>query len=323
MANKLSDAVAYICSQYSEANLGDLSNARLTKLIYLADWTLATETGHQLTDIKWKFNHYGPWVPDVMESIAQDERFSTEMVVNYYGARKMQITLRPEWREKLSLAAPTSLTAIELNGLDSTIKETENLYFGQFIDFVYDTFPVQHGTRHQTLNLELLAADLNSEKYKNRSVDYRKAGLDAFAYATMRDRVIKQAARLFLKVSTETVATKWQGLSEIAHFAEGSIISELSFEPEAVVLGSAGNSWLMTLSGVVQLQGTITNQGWLDLATDETDVSMAVQIVDPFWSEEEMLISKSALCEVTFAVRGTDPDSWVVELTQAEMISGE
>ena len=69
----LRDVVAYLCSHYPHRE--ELSKARLTKMVYLADWKSALQRGSQLTEIKWQFNHYGPYVDDVVNSVRNDPEF--------------------------------------------------------------------------------------------------------------------------------------------------------------------------------------------------------------------------------------------------------
>ena len=65
--SKLVDIAGYLVANYPYP--GQLSNARLTKMIYLADWYHTVLTGRRLTEINWYFDHYGPYVKDVFESL--------------------------------------------------------------------------------------------------------------------------------------------------------------------------------------------------------------------------------------------------------------
>ena len=47
--DNVKDIVAYICCKYPYSS--ELSNARLTKLVYLADWMSAVANDEQVTDI--------------------------------------------------------------------------------------------------------------------------------------------------------------------------------------------------------------------------------------------------------------------------------
>ncbi|MEZ5576726.1 MAG: DUF4065 domain-containing protein [Candidatus Competibacteraceae bacterium] len=58
--NRLQNIMAYFGIEYPHKF--ELSKARLTKMIYLADWFSSLADGKKLTDIEWLFNHYGPYV---------------------------------------------------------------------------------------------------------------------------------------------------------------------------------------------------------------------------------------------------------------------
>jgi hypothetical protein len=84
--NHLRDIVAYICRNYPHKD--ELSNARVTKMVYLADWRSALERGKTLSGITWKFNHYGPFVYDVIEAVRKDSAFQVISTWNMYGEPK-------------------------------------------------------------------------------------------------------------------------------------------------------------------------------------------------------------------------------------------
>ena len=152
MTQPLVNVMAYLARHYPSPE--DLSNARLTKLVYLADWESAKRTGAPLTATRWVFNHYGPWVPDVMDTARRTpEYFRVRDARNAYGTDKTVIEALP--------AADTlaqMLTLSQRQVLDAVIKKTRSMYFGQFIDYVYDTYPVQRTDRYAALNLRSLAA---------------------------------------------------------------------------------------------------------------------------------------------------------------------
>ena len=68
---KLIDIILYILKNYPHKN--ELSNARLTKMIYLIDWRSAFDNGKQITNIKWYFDNYGSFVHDVEEEIVNHQ----------------------------------------------------------------------------------------------------------------------------------------------------------------------------------------------------------------------------------------------------------
>ncbi|KTD83093.1 type II toxin-antitoxin system antitoxin SocA domain-containing protein [Legionella waltersii] len=60
---KLKDVIAYTLKNYPIKE--ELSNARITKIIFLADWHQAINYGRQISKIKWVFDNYGPFVWDI------------------------------------------------------------------------------------------------------------------------------------------------------------------------------------------------------------------------------------------------------------------
>lgn len=151
--NKLQNIVAYLCLHYPYKS--ELSKARLTKLVYLADWFSAIITGKQMTDIQWIFNHYGPYVDDVINAVDGIYGFSISRESNMYGTAKDVISFEEN-------NYVINLSEMECSILNTVIEKTKNLYFNDFIDYVYSTYPVHSNERYSVLNLELLAKQYKS-----------------------------------------------------------------------------------------------------------------------------------------------------------------
>ncbi len=85
--NILAQVMAYYCLTYPHPQ--ELSDARLTKMVYLSDWFSALSLGDQITDISWYFNHYGPYVEDVLTTAQRyPDLFKVSLEQNYYGNTK-------------------------------------------------------------------------------------------------------------------------------------------------------------------------------------------------------------------------------------------
>lgn len=154
--NKLRSIMAYIAKTYPHKN--DLSKARLTKLIYLSDWFSSLLDGKQMTNIKWIFNHYGPYVDDISNIAAFDSEFSIKPEKTVYGSDKYVISYCGD-------AVESSLSEREKAIIDAVIHKTETMYFNDFINYVYSTYPVSSSERYSEMNLEDLA-----NKYKNERI---------------------------------------------------------------------------------------------------------------------------------------------------------
>lgn len=147
MDTKLHDAIVRICQRYPYED--ELSRARVTKLVYLADWEMAREHGTQLTAIDWVFNHYGPYVADVPNTVGLSSDLVEQRTENAFGAPKVLISATPDARE--------SLSPFESAAMDSVLRRTAPMTFTKFIDHVYDSFPIKRSDRYDHLNLVALA----------------------------------------------------------------------------------------------------------------------------------------------------------------------
>ena len=158
MAN-LKDIVYYLIDKYPYK--GALSNARITKMVYLADWYSANIYKKQISDIVWIFNNYGPYVEDVLKvALDNPDIFIVKEVENYYGTSKKLINT-------VSTYTPV-LTDDEKQSIDIVINITKQKTWGQFITFVYSTYPIVVSNRYSTLDLLSLAEEYQAKKRESK-----------------------------------------------------------------------------------------------------------------------------------------------------------
>lgn len=153
--NRLQSIIAYFCLNYPYPN--ELSNSRLTKLIYLADWLSSLADRRQLTAINWLFNHYGPYVDDIKNTVIFSDNFLLQNDQNMYGSSKNMIKFLGNPNEIF-------LTDRDISILNLVIEKTKGKYYNEFVDYIYSTYPVQSQNRYSNLDLVDLA-----EEYRNRS----------------------------------------------------------------------------------------------------------------------------------------------------------
>jgi hypothetical protein len=147
----LKDVLVYLIGKYPYPS--ELSNARVTKLVYLADWRHAITHGRQLTDITWYFDNYGPFVWDVKNVVeSAPDLFACDDTANMYGDRKRLFSL-------VNTSHAPHLSAEERNSLDHVIDATKALNWAQFIKLIYSTYPVMSSERYSNLDLARLAKD--------------------------------------------------------------------------------------------------------------------------------------------------------------------
>ncbi|CAI6141002.1 TPA: SocA family protein [Acinetobacter baumannii] len=148
--NRLQSIIAYLCIHYPYPS--ELSNSRLTKLVYLADWFSALADDEQLTNINWLFNHYGPYVDDVKNAVLYSHNFSLHNDQNIFGSNKNVIMFHGDDEE-------IRLSDRDKRILDLVIDKTKGKYYNEFIDYVYSTYPVQSQNRYSNLDLIRLARE--------------------------------------------------------------------------------------------------------------------------------------------------------------------
>lgn len=154
MTVSLQSLLAYICEFYPHKR--ELSDARVTKMVYLADWKSALERGQQITNIQWTFNNFGPYVDDVIRTVSSDPTFEVKLETNVFGQPKKAIKLREGCHYEPGTLTPDT-TAI----LDFVIEATKGLYWKGFIDLVYATYPIATQPRYTKLDLVALAKEYN------------------------------------------------------------------------------------------------------------------------------------------------------------------
>lgn len=146
MKNKLKDVLSYIVKNYPYSD--DLTKTRTTKLVYLVDWEYTKKYGHQLTNIKWFFDHYGPYVSDVLDEADKDRRISIKKTKSNFGTVKYMVM--PKFTKNDIVY---SLTADEIEVIDDVIEKTKLLSWNQFIRYVYDTSPIKNSEKYEKLDL--------------------------------------------------------------------------------------------------------------------------------------------------------------------------
>lgn len=140
---------AYLASNYPYPH--ELSESRLVKMMYLADWRAAIIHGERLTDIEWIFNHYGPYTSQATSDIIDRNGFRVRESQNYYGSNKRIFEYVGD------KAILESLQPWQIEVIDFVITETKHLSYSAFMKLVYGTYPIVVSDRYSTLDLVCLA----------------------------------------------------------------------------------------------------------------------------------------------------------------------
>lgn len=143
----LTDIIAYLLREYPHKH--ELSNGRVTKMIYLADWKSVLLRGQQVSDINWYFDNYGPFVWDVATLVRdQPDLFDSQLTSNAYGGEKLLLRLKDE-----CYTCP-SLSAADREALDFVMQQTAAKNWNDFIKLVYSTYPIISSDRYTKLDLK-------------------------------------------------------------------------------------------------------------------------------------------------------------------------
>jgi len=153
MKNIISVVIKYLLKEYPHK--AELSASRLTKMIYLMDWKNAIESGSQITNAQWHFDHYGPYVDDFIKIAKEDADIVVENTSNYYGGKKQLFKLSDTFSGALEITPEQKKVA------DFVIDATKQKNYENFIQLVYSTYPVISSERYSDLDLVSMA-----NKYK-------------------------------------------------------------------------------------------------------------------------------------------------------------
>ena len=147
MTNTLKAVMTFILKKYPSKYADEMSNARLTKIVYLADWKNCLENGETITSINWYFDNYGPFVNNIKKTAqSYPDIFKIEDATNMYGQPKKIFKLKDnDIVVDLNKAQKSSITSI--------VDETSKLYWKAFIKLVYSTHPVASSDRYSYLDL--------------------------------------------------------------------------------------------------------------------------------------------------------------------------
>lgn len=148
MNNKLRSVMRYIVKNYPYPD--DLTKTRITKLVYLIDWENVKEYGTQITNIEWFFDHYGPYVSDVLDEADEDKTVSINSTISNFGTVKYIVKPKNDKKELLY----DDLTDNDKDIIDRVIDKTKSFYWNEFINYVYSTEPIKNSTRYSSLDLK-------------------------------------------------------------------------------------------------------------------------------------------------------------------------
>lgn len=155
--NVLLEIIKFVLKSYPKPE--ELSKPRLVKIIYLIDWKYAIDNGKQVSNIDWVFNHYGPYVDDIINLIEiENEIFKLESRQNPYGG----ITHKFELLNKRKTVINLDDNVQDI--VEFIIDKTASLSWSNFISLVYSSYPIKNSTKYSHLNLTTFSKAFNARK---------------------------------------------------------------------------------------------------------------------------------------------------------------
>jgi hypothetical protein len=131
-----------------------LSKARLVKMLYLADWKNCLIEQKQITDVKWYYNHFGPYVMELQTKIENSRYFKIESIMENEVHKDFITSNVIEIGKVFEKINPK-----EKEILNFVIENTKNLNWKDFIKLVYSTYPIMKQPRYTYLDLPSLAIE--------------------------------------------------------------------------------------------------------------------------------------------------------------------
>jgi hypothetical protein len=151
----LEDILIYFCKHYPYGS--DLTELRLTKMLYLADWQHSLHYGKQVTEIAWNRRRIANGVGDIIRRACR----SSDIVVSTEKSRGKS------WLPLVWLKTPSDSEDVKEPVLPSEIKETlkiiigktKNRFWDEVTQLVNSTWPVLSQPGDSRLDLSALARE--------------------------------------------------------------------------------------------------------------------------------------------------------------------
>ena len=145
---------------------GKITKTQLIKLVYLMDLESVRFTGTQISNIKWKFHHYGPYDENLDGRLKKLEKNSTIVVqqkskkdhpddiyfLYQYTGKKIKYEFEPMKKQII----------------DTILSQYGSFTLDALLKYVYETEPMRKAKKGQYLNLKSLLNSESPESFKTQ-----------------------------------------------------------------------------------------------------------------------------------------------------------
>jgi hypothetical protein len=157
---QLDNLVLYLCTAYPRTSRGDLTRARVAKLVYLVDVECVKVYGEPYTSIEWVRDNHGPFVWDVENAarvLVTAGLLTISVEQSVYGNDKHVYIAAPE-------ASVPEVEDHMKEIIDDVIRETSRMGWSRFMERVYSTAPMEGTVKGNKLDLSKAKSPLQAAR---------------------------------------------------------------------------------------------------------------------------------------------------------------
>ncbi|MBV6443732.1 MAG: DUF4065 domain-containing protein [Haliscomenobacteraceae bacterium CHB4] len=190
----LNNVLLYLYREFP--NPLSLGASRAIKMIFLADWRCAVDSGEPMTDIEWRNSDRGPYSPLIAEALARDEE-------NFFLEPNEEESLRALSFVVIPKSNSLAHADLDLNckkALDGVVEDTHQMALWQLSNFVETQFPMRVTEQGDVIRLSFWAKQyrkiMHSPKEVEDFIRYHKLREASFESASTADSAFHKSAAL-------------------------------------------------------------------------------------------------------------------------------
>lgn len=140
--SRIDSLIAYIVSVYPHKN--DLFEERISGILFLADWRSFNKIGQTITAAGWRTSSTVPLSDAILAAAERSSCVGVYRVKSIFGYERTMMFARED--------ASSFITEHEKTMLDQAIKETEDILWLDFVEYIRKLPPVRRITKSSSIN---------------------------------------------------------------------------------------------------------------------------------------------------------------------------
>lgn len=146
--NKLKNTILYLVKRHPPKR--DLTQTRLTMLLFLIDWENTLQHREQITELSWYFGQYGPNAIDLIPEIRHSKNLYIAVEKSNFGTDQFMIKTSID----KSLIQIEKLSTENIKIIDDIINKTKNFSWKELLDYTYNTKPIKLCKKYTTISFK-------------------------------------------------------------------------------------------------------------------------------------------------------------------------